>query len=122
MALSINPRNQDLTIIKWCLSLRAGTSDVVERLPLQGIVPSSCLCAAFSSDGKEIYMGTSGGSLFIYSTSSGQFVYRPFYLSSPSDGAVLSRRGPSSNRDSAVADCRSLAISPDGKKIMVSYS
>ena len=122
MALSINPRNQDLTIIKWCLSLRAGTSDVVERLLLQGIVPSSCLCAAFSSDGKEIYIGTSGGSLFIYSTNSGQIVYRPFYLSSRSDGAVLSRRGPSPNRDSAVADCRSLAISPDGKRIMVSYS
>ena len=70
MALSIGPQNQDLVIIKWCSS-PGSTGDIVDKLPLQGIVPSSCLCAAFSPDGKSLYIGTSGGSLFIYSTSNG---------------------------------------------------
>lgn len=122
-ALCIGPRNQDLTIIKWCLSLRGSTSAIEDRLPLHGIAPSSCLCAAFSPDGKEVYIGTSSGSLFICSTSNGQFVHGPFYLSSLPRGDTLNRRRAiSPDRDPAVAECRSLAISPDGKKVMVSYS
>ncbi|KAF8811047.1 kinase-like protein [Phlegmacium glaucopus] len=124
MALSAGPQNQDLAIIKWCLSLRGSTSDIVDRLPLHGMpATSSCLCAAFSPDGKEIYIGTSSGSLFIYSTSNGQFLHRPFHLSLLSAGDTLNRRrAMSPDRNSAVAECRSLAASPDGKRVMVSYS
>lgn len=104
MALSTDPESQNLVIIKWCLSLRGGTSSIVTTLPLHGIDPSSCLCAAFSPDGKEVYIGTSSGSLFVSSTNNGQFVHRPSHLTS------------------AVAECRSLALSPCGRKVMVSYS
>ena len=111
MALPMGPKP---AIIKWCLSLRgkSSTSDIVETLPLSGIAPSSCLCAAFSPDGKEIYIGTSGGGLFIYSTRNGKLAHRPFHLSPPYESDALNRR---------VAECRSLASSPDGKKIVVSY-
>lgn len=125
MALSTNARKQDPAIIKWGLSLHGSTSSIVTTFPLHGIGPSSCHCAAFSLDGKEIYTGTSSGSLFVSSTDNGQLVHRPFHLSSPPEGDTLSRRGsmpPDRLGDSAVAECRSLAISPDGKKVMVSYS
>ena len=123
MAVSTNAQNQDLAIIKWCLSLHGSTSSIVTILPLHGIAPSSCLCTAFSPDGKEIYIGTSSGSFFISSTINGQLVHRPFRLSSPPEGDALSRRGSMpQDRDFAISACRSLAISPDGKKVMVSYS
>ena len=103
-ALSTVPISQDLVIIKWCLALHRGTSSIATTLFLRGIDRSSCLCAAFSPDGKEIYIGTSSGSLFVSSTSNGQFVHRPFHLTS------------------AVGECRSLALCPDGKKVIVSCS
>ena len=120
MALPLNSQSQDPVILKWCSSLQGSPGDIVDRLPLLGIAPSLCLCSAFSSDGKEIYIGTSSGSLFIFSTKNGQLVYRPFHLSIPPEGDTPSRRG--SYRNFAVAECRSLAISPNGKKILVSYS
>lgn len=102
MALSIDPGGQNLVITKWCSSLREDTSNIVTTSTLHGIDPPSCLCAAFSPDGKEVYIGTSNGSLFVSSTNNGQFVYRPFHLAS--------------------VECKSLALSPDGKKVMVSYT
>ena len=94
MALSLNSLNQDPVILKWCSSSQESPGDILDRLPLLGMASSSCLCAAFSSDGKEIYVGTSSGSLFICSTKDGQSVYRPLHLSSPPEGDILGPRGP----------------------------
>jgi len=113
--------NTDAKIFSWLLR-KDPAKDLPRVTELRELYGLKVTCGAFSSDGKTVFVGTDVGSLFVLDSHTGRSRTGGGLLmgSAGQPGGV--RRQASNASGSSSISCKSIAPSPDGRKVAMGYS